>query len=159
MADAPTVLEWYRVDNSRRIRRVLFGGTGVLTVGGLVVAVSFITRQSHDVRLAAAAIGFTCVFGGALFTMIAMHRTLRDEDSVTLRTDGVAVRAGGDETVVAWSDLERAKFDAGRAVVVLERKGGDPVVIARKHAGIGLPALAVRIEDTRRKASFGMLRA
>jgi hypothetical protein len=158
MPDAPHLLEWYRADHSRRIRRVLFSGAGVVTIGGLVVAVSFLTRQPHDVRVAAATIGFASIFGGALFTMISMHRTLADEDAVTLRSDGVAVRSGREETLVAWGDLERATYDGNRAAVVLARRTGEPVVIVRKHAGIELPALAKRIEDARRKASFDLLR-
>jgi hypothetical protein len=158
---AAAILSFYRADSWPRIRRVLLVGPTILTFGGLVVAVSFLTRQPRDVRTAAAALGFVLVAGGAIFTVLGMQRILRDEVYVILRSDGVVLQQhagrGAGETLVAWDDLERARWDAGRAALVLERKHGEPVVVARAFARIRGPDLAAQIEQSRRRAAMGFL--
>ncbi len=156
------IVEWYRADQGSRIRRVLVVGPGVLTLGGLVVAVSFIAHAGHDLRAAAGAAGLALVAGGAVFTMTAMYRILRSDAYVSIRTDGLALHAGSasvaDETVVAWDSIAIARWDEAREAIIVERVDGEPLTIARRFARISGPELARRLEQARRRAAMGMLR-
>src|SRR5580692_5606218 len=91
----PRIVEWYRADPWPRMRRALIIGPAVLTLGGVVVAASFLTYQPLNVRIGAAVLGLALVLSGALFSVMGMQRILRDEVSLALRTDGVALRVGG----------------------------------------------------------------
>jgi hypothetical protein len=140
------------------MRRVLIYGPALLTIGGLVVAVSFLTRQPNHVRVEAAALGLVLTAGGAIFTMAAMHRILREDSYLAIRTDGLALQSASFETRIAWVELERVKWDASRSELVLERSGGEEIVFARPFARITGPALAQRIEQMRRRVEMGLVR-
>ncbi|HTB72040.1 MAG TPA: PH domain-containing protein [Polyangiaceae bacterium] len=155
--DPAVILDWYRADPWPRMRRVLIAGPSLLSLGGLVVAVSFATREPRDVRAAAAVIGLALVASGAGLTLAGMFHILRDDAYLAIRTDGVAFRSPAGEMLLAWSDLARARWDDRRVELVLERKEGEPVVVARPFARIGGPELAGKIELARRRESLGML--
>jgi hypothetical protein len=152
------IVDWYRADDSKRMRRVLVTGAACLTLGGLVVAVSFLTHQPARIREYAAVLGVVLVAGSAASTAIRMQAILREDVSVVLRTDGVAIQAGPDETIVPWGDVERARWDEARGALVIERVGAEAVVVAWRPAHISGPALAARIERDKQRAAMGLLR-
>jgi hypothetical protein len=139
------------------MRSVLVAGPAVLTSGGLVIAVSFLASQSQRVRFDAAIAGFVLVAGGAIFTMIGMQRILRDETYVALRTDGIALRVAGQETLVGWDELAEARWDAARGEIVLERTDGSLLAVAHRFARATGPELCARIAQTKRRAAMNML--
>jgi hypothetical protein len=155
---AVRIVDWYRADPWPQMRRTLVVGPAALTVGALIVAVSFLTRQSQDLRACAAGAGLTLVAASAIFTVASMHRILRDDEYLAIRTDGVILQHASRETLVVWDALARARWDALRAELVLERALGDSVVVGRVFARITGPVLAERIEHARRKAAMGLLR-
>jgi hypothetical protein len=152
----PRIVEWHRADPWPRIRRVLVIGPTILTLGGLVIAVSFLTRQPLDVRVVATSAGFALVIAGAAFTLLSMHHILRNEVSLVLRTDGVLVQSARSETLVLWDDLREARWDAEAASLVLERSGGEPIVVATVHVRIGGAELAARVLQQKRKAAMNL---
>jgi hypothetical protein len=152
-----TILDWYRVDPWPRMRRVLVAGPALLSLGGLVVAVSFATRQPQATRSLAVVVGLALVASGAGLTLAGMFWILRDDAYLVIRTDGVAVRLPPRETLLLWSDLARARWDEARVALVLQRCDGESVVVARRFAGIAGPELAAKVEQARRRASLGML--
>lgn len=154
----PRILDWYRVDTWPRMRRLLLTGPAVLTLGGLVVAVSFLKHQRQDLRAAEALVGLVLVASGALLTTAGMHRILRDETYLAIRTDGVALWLAPGETVIVWDSLAHARWDAPRREIVLERKHAEAIAVAHRFARVTGPALAERIEHARRKAAMGLLR-
>jgi hypothetical protein len=156
--DPAVILEWYRADPWPRMRRVLIAGPALLSLGGLVVAVSFATRAPRDVRSAAVLLGLALVAGGAGLTLAGMFHILRDDAYLAIRTDGVALRSSSSETLLAWADLARARWDDRRVELVLERKEGEPLVVGRRFARIGGRELAEKVEQARRRESLGMLR-
>src|SRR5579875_2635111 len=139
------------------MRRVLVAGPAVLTLGGLVIAFSFLTHQSHAVRFQTGAFGFILIAAGALTTTIGLHHILRDELFLALRSDGVAIQSPAGETLVEWDDLRDARWDAGEAELVLEREAGDPIVLSRPFSRIAGRALAERILAIKRKAAMNLL--
>jgi hypothetical protein len=155
--DPAVILDWYRADPWPRMRRVLIAGPALLSLGGLVVAVSFATRQPRDVRSAAVVLGLALVASGAGLTLGGMFRILRDDAYLAIRTDGVALRSASGEMLLAWADLSRVRWDDRRVELVLERKDGEPVVVARPFARIAGPELAGKIEQARRRELLGML--
>jgi hypothetical protein len=154
----PRIVEWFRADPWPRIRRVLFTGPLLLTFGGIIVAVSLVTRQSTAIRIDAAIAGFALVAGGALVTMLGMQRILREDVCLSLRTDGVSIQSSGREVLVKWDELEGARWDGERRELVLDRKGASPIAIQASFGAIDGPTLARRIEGTQRKSAMNLLR-
>jgi hypothetical protein len=154
----PRILEWFRADPWPGMRRVLIAGPSLLTLGGMVIAVSFLSSVSREVRIDTSAAGFALIGGGALVTMFGMGRILRDDSYVALRTDGISIRVGGDETFVPWDAVKGVRWDPSRSVLVLERDGAPPIAVERGFARTPGPAVADRIEQTRRRAALNMLR-
>jgi len=154
----PRIVEWYRADPGPRMRRILVAGPAILTLGGLVIAASFLTHLPRDARLVSALVGFVFVAGGALFTMVAMNRLLRDDVYLALRTDGLVLRSPEGETLVPWDTLESARWEASRAELVLARTGAAPVRVQRGFGRVSGAELAARIEQTRRRAAMNLLR-
>ena len=158
MSTPPRILEWFRADPWPGMRRVLIAGPSLLTLGGLVIAVSFLSSVSTEVRIDTSAAGFALIGSGALVTMFGMGRILRDDSYVAVRTDGVAVRVGGQETLVAWDALVAARWDPSRSLLVLERDGAAPIAVERGFARTPGAQVAERIEQSRRRAALNMLR-
>lgn len=158
MADRVVIVDWYRADDSKRMRRVLVTGATSLMLGGLVIAVSFLTRQPERIRELAAAAGIAVVAASAAFTAVSMQGILREDVSVALRSDGVVVQAGSNETIVVWTDVLVARWDEARGALVIERRGAEAVVVAWRPARISGPALAARIEREKQRAAMGLLR-
>lgn len=157
----PHIIEFYRVDPWPIMRRVLVTGSAILTTGGLVIGVSFLARQSVDVRLAAMLTGFALIFFGAAFTILGMHRILRGEVSLVLRSDGVCIQSDGAETLVPWDDLQAVRWDAAAGCLVLERATGEPLSVPRPilphPAGRkGGPELAARVLQLKRRAALNL---
>jgi hypothetical protein len=163
---AVRIVEWYRLDHGRRMQRILITGPGVLTLGAMLIALSLTGRHGADLRMAAVLGGLALVASGAAFTAASMYWTLRQDAYIALRTDGLALHSGSssgqpsgqEETFIPWDALAQASWDSARAVVRLEQVDGRVVVVARPYAGITLPNLAQRIEQTRRRAAMGLLR-
>ena len=156
MPPDPHIIEWYRADSWPRMRRVLLTGPVILTLGGLVIAVSFLTHQPLETRMLATVVGFAFVTAGAATTLLGMHRILRNEVSLVLRTDGVLVQSASLETLVPWDDLVSVHWDPQAACLVLERSGGEPVVVARPHSRMGGPELAARVLQQKRKVAMNL---
>jgi hypothetical protein len=157
VSGAPRILEFYRADPVPQMRRVLVIGPVLLTMGGLVIAVSFLEGMSRAVRLDAAALGFALIAGGAIVTILGMHRMLREDLYLALRSDGVVVQSASGETLVPWDELEQARWDAARCELVLVRADADPIVLRRPFARIAGRALAERILAIKRKVALNLL--
>lgn len=153
------LLEWYRPDQSRRVWRVLLVGAAIMTAGGLVMAISFLTHQKESLRNMSATIGIVLTVCGGLWTVLGMTRILADDRYIAVKVEGLVIALGGDEREVAWGDLERIRFDDEQRTLVLVPRTGDAIAVDTKFAGKTGRDLAQRLDELRRKASFGVLRA
>jgi hypothetical protein len=157
----PRVVAFYRADDWMRMRRVLLVGPAALTLGGLVISASFLGRLPRDVGAGVAIAGFALIAGGAVYTLLGMHRILREDAYLALRTDGIVVRSATPpgEVFVAWDDLAAARWDDARAALVLERGTSEPpLVVSQPFARITGPDLAEHIRGTKRKVAMNLLR-
>lgn len=158
MPDRVVIIDFYRADNWGRMRRVLVTGATGVTLGGLVIAVSFLTHRPERMREYAAALGIALVAASAAFTSLGMQGILREDVSVVLRSDGVAVQAGAKETLVTWAELQAARWDEERGSLVIERFGGEALLVGWRPSRITGPGLAARIVRERQRAAMGLLR-
>jgi len=89
-----------------------------------------------------------------------MHRILRNEVSLVLRTDGVLVQLGREETVVPWDDLQQVRWDHATSSLVLERTRGAPIVVQRPRpdgrAPTGGPQMAARVMQLKRRQALNL---
>jgi hypothetical protein len=154
----PRIVDWFRTDASRRMRRALVIGPLLLTTGGLVIAISFLTRQPASVRVESAFAGFVLIAGAAAFTLASMQGILRDEISVVVRTDAVVVQSARGDIVVPWGDLREARWDAAEGALILERiaGAGEAVVVRRSFARATGADVAGRVQQQKRRADLGL---
>jgi hypothetical protein len=155
----PRLIEWYRADQTRRIRRALVVGSGILTFGACVMALSFLTRQPEAARQTAAVFGLVTTVFGALTAIIGMARALSTDTYLAVSAEGVTLHVEKDETFMAWDDVERIHFDAPREAVVFSLRAGGEVLSLTAFAGTDRKALASRLDGLRRRSDFHMLGA
>jgi hypothetical protein len=95
------------------------------------------------------------------------HRLLRrwrtDECELLLRTDGLVLRSGEEETTVPWDEVEevvhRPKPEGKGGDVLLVRHDGTEVLLDAPFDGVEPPDLVRRIRSVRNRALFGFLEA
>jgi hypothetical protein len=146
-------VDFFRVDRSGTTKRRL-------AIAGVLVAVGSTTVGAHLVRRLDAVNHLVSLAGGA--TMLAglvlgfgtMALMLFENVWLSIRESGLLVHENGQETTIAWEDLQSASADESGFVVIARRSEG----AVRWYAGNGARDVAQRIEEARRKAAHGLLR-
>ena len=146
-------VDFFRIDRSGSTRRLLVTGIVMVAGGASAVGAHLMHRlgesTSHVVSLA----GGLSMIGGLVLTFGAMAMMLFENVYLAIRDDGLLLHDNGRETIIAWDDLTKVVVDAG---FVELRRAGEPV---RWFAGKGAKNVASRIEEAKRKAAHGLLRA
>jgi len=157
----PEIVSFYRIDPWVRMRRALTFGSTMVTLGALVMGVSFVTHQSEHVRMIAAMCGIGTVVLGAASAVFGMQRVLSDDRCIVVRTDGLVSQVNGAETFMEWDSIASIRLDATGGAIVVERRGEHAALrmAGGTFRGFTSATLAVELDGMRRKASFGMLRA
>lgn len=122
---------------------------GVTVIGAALLAGLARTWWSYLV----AAVSLVAVRFWAMRVATASHeQTVLADRALELDDDGLSLpRASGETTRVAWRDLARVEIDHDRLVVVLRKKDETEIEIEPCFGGLGLEALAARIEARRRR--------
>jgi hypothetical protein len=157
LPNKPVIVEWYRVDQSARIRRVLVVGAAILTAGGVVVGGAFLTHQGEDLQRVAACVGVVLTVSGAAFTAFAMQRILAVDAYLALCKTGVLAKLGGEEVYFPWEDILGVTWDETRRAILLElRPGLEKAAFAFDAPLAGMPPreLARRFDHARKKAGL-----
>lgn len=102
-------------------------------------------------------LGFLLVASGPTSIIVSLGRTWKDDLFLLLRVDGLIHQTREGRHHVEWDRVERVEHDAG-VVRLRMRDESASYEIHERFAGIDSAALATRLEDARRKASFGLLR-
>src|SRR5689334_16089050 len=125
------MLEYYRVDSIRRVARALVIGPSILLLGAILVALSIVvSRYAEAGRWVLGVAGAICTAGGPIYVIFKLHRALREEAYLALRTDGLLYHRGAERELVAWDAIEKVRWDAEAQVLRLERREGEAWVIA-----------------------------
>jgi hypothetical protein len=103
------------------------------------------------------ALGFLLVAAGPTSIILGLGRTWKDDLYLLLRVDALIHQTRDGRHHVAWDQVARVEHDAG-VVRLRMRDESSPYEIRERFAGVDPPALAARLEEVRRKASFGLLR-
>ena len=155
-----TVFEWHRVEGA--VLSSLLTGAAVLLGAPIFGAVAFIVFK-HDLRMEIVfgVVAGICVFVGPAYAILKLARSLADDASLAARSDGVVFERKGKAFHMTWDDIERVELGdphhkAGPSLV-FRRKSDEPFVLHERFAMIETADLQKRLEELRRKASFGLL--
>jgi len=156
MADvANKVLEWHRVEGA--VLSSLAIGAGILFLGPTFGAVAFVAFK-HDpmLKLVFAILGGLCVLVGPTLAILRLAHTLREDASLAARTDGVTFERNGKSLHMSWDAIERVELEPP-TTLVFRMRDSEPFLLHERFAMIDTKELAQRLEELRRKASFGLL--
>lgn len=153
----PAVFDFRRSTGKEGLAGPIVLAAGTLAAGSVLVLVALtVARDRPEIRPLASVIGGAATVAGPLIALVGLLRRARGEASLALRSDGVVLSCAGAETQVPWGSIREVRFEAPSRIV-LERDDADPLVI--DHGFRDPQALAKRIDELRRKAAFGLLRA
>jgi len=177
------LIEWHRLDASKRIIRSLAIGATIMTLGacaaGFAIHSGWVEhpigrgerarvhvrelRESTDARssralreLSVSLAVLACLVAGGLTALIGLMKVLGEERYLALRQDGALLVLDDTERFVSWDDLEAVRWDETRDAVLLVPYGGDAVPVIERFADIANSELAKRAENIRRRAQFGL---
>jgi hypothetical protein len=144
-------LEFFRVDPSRAVRRILLPSVLLLTVGPPLVLFSATMKQmpGHAVF---GFIGAALMMCGLLTGFGGIATMILEDRYVAVTEKGLVVHLGRDESFHAWDDLTAIRCD--RTHLILEPRAGSPVRVP--FASPTLDKIAERLEDWRRKAAWNL---
>lgn len=151
------VVEWYRLDASKRILRILVPSTTVLTLGSFLVAHIVAIERLNTLTAALGTLGLLMVIVGPLWTILGLKKVLEVEDYLLVRTDGVLEHVGHVRRLVPWDDLQSVTYDEADDSIVFHLADEQTLRVHYRFSGIGKRALAKRLEEIRRKAIWNLL--
>jgi len=152
---AAPIVEWYRVDVTRRVVQRLAVGAGCMIVG--MLAVSRLVMGAGAGSLVWGLLGIVVVIGGGCYAVIGLQRILGEEQYVALRVDGVLLVDGDARRYRRWEEIDDVRHDRAFDAVVLV-SGDEEWSLAERFAGIANADLARAAASVRRKALFGLFR-
>lgn len=175
---AAPIVEWFRVDATRRIAKFLAIGATGMVAGSLSIA-RLVMTAPHVVRYASrsptrypviwpattlepstvawAVLGFSLVVGCGLVAVLGLRRVLSEESYLALRVDGVLFEHGEARRFARWEDVDDVRHDAERDALVIALRGDDaPWTIESRFAGASNAEIAKKAVTVRRRALFGM---
>lgn len=153
--DPADILEWHRVDAA--ILGSLALGAGILFMGPVFGAVAFITfKHRMPLEIAFGIVGGVCVVVGPIFALLKLAKSLREDASIQARTDGIVFERNGKSMHMKWDDIERVEFEPPQTLI-FRLRSEEPFVLHERFATIETTELGKRLEELRRKASFGLL--
>lgn len=155
--EKPLLVEWYRVDDSRRITRVLALAALLMLLGCLGVVFGIrATHRPEFVRAVLGTLGFACVLSGGLRAIFGLRGLLLEDAYLALQTDALVFHEGARHVEIDWDSLEAVTPVPGG--VALVTKDGESLDLVRTFAGVTPGELAKRITHVRRRVLFGLER-
>ncbi len=149
------MLEWHRVEGA--VLSSLAIGAGILFLGPSFGAVAFIAfKHAFVPRLVFAVLGGICVLVGPTLAILRLAHALHEDASLAARTDGVTFERNGKQLYMAWDTIERVELEPP-TTLVFRMRDAEPFILHERFAMIDTGELAKRLEELRRKASFGLL--
>jgi hypothetical protein len=151
------LFEWHRVEGAVLVPLAI--GAGILFMGPTCAALAFVAfKHSPPLEIAFGIIAGVCVIVGPTFAILRLARSLREDASLAARMDGVTFERNGKQLHMPWDTIERVELEPP-TTLVFRMRGAEPFVLHESFALIDTKELAKRLEELRRKASFGLLDA
>lgn len=178
--DSP-IVEWYRLDASRRIVLTLALGASIMLLGACVSAVGLVQSRGalphpalmghraalvgaelegqHDtvLEISTGLFALGCLLTGAFTAILGLRRALLEESYLALRHDGALFVQGEIERFVAWDDLEDVRWDAPTNALLFVGHDGEAVPLVARFNDVTNEELAKRVRALRRRAVHGLL--
>jgi hypothetical protein len=153
--EASEILEWHRVDVA--VLRSLAGSAITLLFGPILAAIGFVGFK-HDlpVEIGFAVVAGICVVAGPAYAFVHLARSLGEDACLSARVDGVVFERNGKALHMPWEDIEKVELQPP-TTLVFRRRTAEAFVLHERFATIETGELQKRLEDLRRKASFGLL--
>ena len=151
-ASAPTYVDFFRADlGPAAVRRILMPAALLVALGAPMVCFGVVLR-----RVSITFMGTVSMMTGLLLGFIGLSRLLREDRYIGIRGDALVLHlTGGPPLVLAWEDIERITAEAGALVVV--HRAGEELRYAGTFSKRKTQAVAVQLDEFRRKAAFHLL--
>jgi hypothetical protein len=157
MDEAPDILDWFRAEPVSRTKFLLISGTVFVFLGSPTLGAAFIHTLPESTRTSVGMLGAVMLLTGLFTAFGGLAMLLSHDDYLAIRLDGVVLHKSKSETILRWGDLNRVVLDDRKTslVFMLTR----PDMTTSWHIGTTAPALALHLDDLRRKGTSGILRA
>lgn len=159
----PLVIEWYRIDVSARVARVLVPSMVLMTLGAGIAVLASTGRvdlatvlDTWQWRVPMTITGLVIIAGAGFRAILGLQRLLAEDACLVVRTDALVFLDGGPRFELLWEDLEETTWDATGGALVLRLRSGEETRLTQRFAGIDGPALAKRLTRVRQRAIFGL---
>lgn len=149
---AQAIIEWHRPMGKHSIAWPLGIGAFLMTIGGLCV---LLTLPRATTIPYVSALGGACIVSAVVTVMVSLMRRAGIESCLILRRDAIVLeRAEAHETTIPWAEIELVRVGQGGVIDVVRKDG----TVWTMDEGFSEPEkLASRMEEVRRKQSFGLI--
>ena len=148
-------VDFFRVDRARSVKRVLAVAIVMVTGGSSTIGAHLVTAIDPSTAHLISLGGGATLLAGLVLGFGAMAMLLFENVYMVIQESGLLMHDNGKETKIPWSDLESVKVDK-EGYVVLERKDAETI---RWFAGKTAKDVSAKVDDARRKALHGLLKA
>lgn len=146
-------IEYFRVDRSKKTRRLLTLGAISIALGVSGIAANFFRPLARDISGNITFAGVVLLIFGLVTSFGSMALLAIEDNYVVVRVDALVLHRDGDERVVPWDDIDRIAAEDAELLVCQKR--GDAV---RWFMGGTASTIAEHLERRRSQAALGMLR-
>ncbi len=163
MSDAAEVrsrgvcLESFRIDASSRAWMYLVPATVAIFLGALGVCTAFVTHGVFAHTDWFAIFGSAAMLAGLALAALVVLPVITHDEYVAALEGGLLWKLADEEHFLPWDEMQHVKWDVTQAAIVIARREGEPIAIARKFGRMSADLVAPRLEDIRRKASFNLV--
>ena len=147
-------VDFFRVDRSGPTKRLLVVAIVMVTVGSTSVGAHLVNRIDASLGHTIALAGGVTLLAGLVLGFGTMAMMLFENVYLVIQESGLLLHDNGKEMKLPWAELDGVDLDAG--YVVLRRRDADAI---RWFAGKGAPQVRAKVDDARRKALHGLLKA
>jgi len=147
-------VDFFRVDRARSVKRLLVVAITMVTLGSSTIGAHLVSRLDEGTAHLISLGGGTVLLAGLVLGFGAMAMLLFENVYLVIQESGLLLHDNGKETKIPWAELESVSEEKGFVVIV--RKEAEAV---RWFAGKAAKEVSAKVDDARRKAMHGLLKA
>jgi hypothetical protein len=150
-------LESFRIDASSRVWVFLVPSAIAIFMGSLGVCTAFVTHGVFSHTDWFAIVGAASMLAGLGLAVFVVGPVITHDEYVAALEGGLLWKLAGEEGFIAWDEIAAVKWDAKLAAIVIARREGEPMAIAREFGRMKAELVAPLLDEMRRKAEFHLL--